>query len=70
MPIPASVTFNIPDMTCNACVRAITQAVHRLDSVAEVSADLAAKHVTVRSANPMDFARAIEDAGFSPVAAD
>lgn len=65
---PALITFSVPDMECAACVRAITEAVHRVDAEAEVSADLATKRVAVRAVQPVDFARAIADAGFNPVA--
>jgi copper chaperone len=56
--------FLVPDMDCQSCVRAITDAVHRLDSSAQVTADLAAKRVQVSGIG--DFAAAIEGAGFTP----
>jgi copper chaperone len=56
-------TFLVPDMDCQSCVRAITDAVHRLDAKAEITADLAAKRVQVSGIG--DFAAAIESAGFT-----
>jgi copper chaperone len=55
--------FTIPDMDCGGCVRAITEAVHRLDAAATVQADLATKLVQVNGTG--DFAAAIESAGFT-----
>jgi copper chaperone len=55
--------FSVPDMDCGACVRAITEAVHRLDATASVAADLASKLVRINGKG--DFASAIEDAGFT-----
>jgi len=50
-------------------VRAITEAVHRLDATASVAADLASKHVSIDTASGADFGKAIEDAGFTVAAA-
>ena len=61
--------LKIPDMDCGACVRAITEAVHRLDATASVAADLASKHVSIDTASGADFGKAIEDAGFTVAAA-
>ena len=55
--------FTIPDMDCGACVRAITDAVHRQDSGATVQADLTTKRVRINGTG--DFAAAIESAGFT-----
>ncbi len=58
--------FTVPDMDCQACVRAITEAVHRLDAAATVSADLTAKQVAIGSGHPaQELAAAIEGAGFT-----
>ena len=68
---PTPMQFDVPDMDCQSCVRAITEAVHRLDAGAQVSADLAAKRVAIGGAGTMrDYAAAIEAAGFSVKAAD
>ncbi|MBB5372997.1 heavy-metal-associated domain-containing protein [Acidocella aromatica] len=61
-----TLTFNIPDMDCQSCVRSITAAVQQVDAKAEISADLPAKRVTVRgTGSTAAFAAAIEDAGFT-----
>lgn len=58
--------FNVPDMDCQSCVRSITAAVHQVDAMAEISADLPAKRVTVTSTgNAKNFVTAIENAGFT-----
>ena len=55
--------FTVPDMDCQSCVRAITSAVHELDSAAQVQADLTTKRVQITGQG--DFAAAIADAGFT-----
>jgi copper chaperone len=60
--------FNVPDMDCSACVRAITAAVHQLDATASVAADLASKHVSIDTDSTADFGKAIADAGFTVTA--
>lgn len=62
-------SFNVPDMDCGGCVRAITEAVHRLDAAATVAADLATKIVNIDTESQADFAKAIEGAGFTASAA-
>jgi copper chaperone len=58
-------TFTVPDIHCDACIRSLTAAARELDPAAEVSADLATKRVTVRSAaSHAAVAAAFEDAGF------
>ncbi|MDY7563243.1 cation transporter [Pseudomonas sp. 10B1] len=41
--------FNVQGMTCGHCVRAVTQAIHRVDPTAEVKVDLATGVVQVQS---------------------
>jgi copper chaperone CopZ len=60
--------FDVPDMDCGGCVRAITEAVHRLDASARISADLAAKTVNIGTQSAADFAAAIAAAGFTATA--
>jgi copper chaperone len=62
--------FDVPDMDCQSCVRAITEAVHRVDAGAQLSADLATKRVVIGGTGAaQDYAAAIEEAGFSVKAA-
>lgn len=58
--------FVVSDMTCDACVRAITHAVHSVDPAAGVVVDLAGKRVRVDSVAPAaSLAAAMDDAGFT-----
>jgi len=61
--------FEVKDMTCNHCVRAITQAVHAADPQALVQVDLSAHRVKIGSsaASVQTLQRAIEQAGYTPV---
>lgn len=40
-------TFSVPDVHCEHCDRAITQALQGIEGVSEATVDLAAKNVTV-----------------------
>ncbi|MCA1325516.1 heavy-metal-associated domain-containing protein [Herbaspirillum sp. alder98] len=63
-------TFTVNDMTCNHCAGVITKAVKALDANARVDITVADKRVVIDSALPaQSFADAIEDAGYTPVAA-
>lgn len=63
------IAFTIEDMTCGHCVATITRALTELDPLARVHADLPAKEVRVESMASADrLQRAIEDAGYAPVA--
>lgn len=42
-------TFTLPDISCNHCAKAITNAIHEIDANAIVAVDVAAKTVTVES---------------------
>ena len=59
----ATQNFHVPDMDCQSCVRAITEAVHAQDASAKITADLAAKRVQITGTG--DFAAAIKEAGFT-----
>ena len=60
-------SFNIPNMTCGHCVRAITQAVLAVDPAAQVQADVPTKRVAVDTTATRDsvVARLVE-AGYQP----
>jgi copper chaperone len=62
------IQFHVPDMSCNHCVAAITQAVQAVDPGARVQADLAAHRVDVETARaaPEAVAAAIREAGYTP----
>jgi copper chaperone len=58
--------FLIPDMSCDGCVRSVTNAVKQIDPAAAVAADLVGKRVRVEStATQESLAAAIRDAGFT-----
>jgi copper chaperone CopZ len=62
--------FDVPGMSCESCVSAITKAVQRVDPDAAVTADLASKRVMIGGeGEPHDFIKAIQDAGFEVKAA-
>lgn len=60
-------TLQIPDMTCNHCVRAVTQAVQAADPAADVKVDLATNTVQVVTTAPRDAVVAqLVEAGYTP----
>jgi copper chaperone CopZ len=62
--------FDVPDMDCDSCVKSITEAVHRVDASAHVSADLVSKRVVIGGeGDTHEFVTAIEGAGFTVKAA-
>lgn len=66
------IEFNVQDMTCGHCASVIARAVKDLDAAARVDVDVAARRVRVwpaANSAPDDLARAIRDAGYTPVAA-
>ena len=57
--------FNVPDISCGHCVRAVTEAVKLADPDAQVSVDLESKKVTVQTTQERDVvAAALADAGY------
>ena len=65
-----STTFTVNDMTCNHCAGVITKAVKDVDVNAKVDIAVAEKRVVIDSALPaQEFAEAIAEAGYTPVAA-
>lgn len=65
------ITFQVDDMTCGHCVKAITEAVKAADGNATVSVDLATKRVEIGSAvaGKHAFKAAIQEAGYAVVEA-
>ena len=60
------IELNVPDMTCNHCVAAVTRAVKGVDEGARCEVDLGTKRVVVDSAlPPSDFVEALEEAGYA-----
>ncbi len=61
-------TYRVPDVSCQHCVQAITQALRPIDGVREVEVDLATKTVRVVCLDTVPEDRiqnAIEEAGYS-----
>jgi copper chaperone CopZ len=62
-------TFTVAGMTCDHCVRAVTEELNALDGVTQVSVDLhpgGASHVTVdaeREVADAEVAEALDEAG-------
>jgi len=64
------IAFEVQDMTCGHCARAITQAVQAVDPGAQVQIDLAAHRVAIESAQAAAaLGDAIREAGYTPVPA-
>jgi len=63
------IDFEVQDMTCGHCVRAITEALAQADKDALVRIDLAAHRVQVEPARAgaVELAAAIREAGYTPV---
>ncbi len=58
-------TYLVTGMTCEGCVRAVTNAIQRAVPGATVAVDLAAGRVTVDGADgEQAIAQAVDDAGF------
>ncbi len=64
-------TFKVPDMSCEHCVKRISAAVKALKNVDRVDIDLNSKKVVVQgSASGEDIMKAIRSAGYSPEASE
>ena len=63
------IQFNIPQMSCGHCVKAVTEAVHQVDPQAKVDVDLASKKVDVQThADRQKIVAALAEAGYEPAA--
>lgn len=59
--------YRVPDISCEHCVRAITQELSRIAGVQDVRVDLETKVVTVEASDSVSDARiraGIEEAGY------
>jgi copper ion binding protein len=59
--------FTVTGMSCEHCVRAVTEEVQNLPGVRGVEVDLASGQVTVEADDPVDagaFAAAVDEAGY------
>lgn len=60
-------TYTVVGMTCDHCVRAVTEEVTKLEGVQRVDIDLPSGAVKVESDGPIDdaaFAAAVDEAGY------
>jgi copper chaperone len=59
-------TFTVPGMSCEHCVRAVSTELEQVEGVASVEVDLETKLVVVQGAglDDMRLRTAIEDAGY------
>jgi len=63
----ATATYTVKGMTCDHCVRAVTEEVGKIAGVTGVDVDLASGRVTVTSGGPVDDAAvrdAVQEAGY------
>ena len=57
-------TWNVPDMSCQHCIDAITGEVSKVDGVTSVEIDLETKVVSVCGGDANAIVEAIDEAGF------
>lgn len=64
------IAFEVKDMSCGHCARAITQALNAIDTDAKVLIDMSKHRVHVQpvQASAEELASAIAAAGYTPVA--
>jgi copper chaperone len=64
------IEFKVDDMTCGHCASVIAKAAKSVEKTAEVEVDLSARRVRIAGrSDPEEFADAIREAGYTPVAA-
>jgi len=65
-------TYRVDDMTCRHCASTIAKAVRAVDAGAKVQVALSQHLVTVEptEANAAELAKAITEAGYTPVAVE
>ncbi|MDA3644069.1 heavy-metal-associated domain-containing protein [Saccharopolyspora indica] len=59
--------YTVVGMTCEHCVRSVTEEITKIDTVSDVSVDLSSGAVSVRSAAALpedDVREAVEEAGY------
>jgi copper chaperone len=66
----ATTTYRVKGMSCDHCVRAVTEEVARIDGVTDVEVDLGSGAVTVSSQRDLDDSlvrAAVDEAGYEVV---
>ncbi len=60
-------SFELPDMSCGHCVKAVTQAVQQADPAAQLRIDLPTRRVELDTALPREQVVAVlTEAGYTP----
>lgn len=60
------IELTLPTMTCNHCVKTVTETVQRIDPKATPQIDLPTHRVRIESALPADvFAKALAEEGYA-----
>lgn len=60
-------SFELPDMSCGYCVKAVTQAVQAVDPAAEIVIDLPSHRLEVQTQAPREALVAqLVEAGYTP----
>jgi copper ion binding protein len=60
-------TYAVTGMTCEHCVRAVSEEVRRIEGVSDVTVDLPSGALTISSSGPVEeaaVAAAVEEAGY------
>jgi copper ion binding protein len=60
-------TYAVTGMTCEHCVRAVSEEVRRIEGVSDVTVDLPSGALTISSTGPIEeaaVAEAVEEAGY------
>jgi copper chaperone len=61
------IELTLPTMTCSHCVKAVTQALQRVDPAARVDIDLPSHRVRIESSQPAQaLCAALSDEGYAP----
>ena len=66
-PAIVSTDYRVDGMSCDHCVRAVTEELSAIDGVRDVAVDLAAGRVAVTSTRPLEraeVAAAVDEAGY------
>jgi copper ion binding protein len=63
----STTTLRVNGMSCDHCVKAVTEALRRLPTVSDAAVDLEAGEAVVQSSEPLDLdavSAAIDEAGY------
>lgn len=61
------IRFRIPDMSCQHCVRAVTEALQQVEAGVPVTVELEKREVSIDSQGDVAaFSRALTEAGYPP----